>query len=154
MNNKDFNEVVHLIVKEDRRYEPGAYHFLRQALDYTLKKVSEREGAGTTRHITGRELAEGIRDFAIEQYGPMTRTLFNAWGIQRTADFGEMVFNLVDYKVFGKTDEDRREDFENLYDFEVAFDKPFRPKQLPRYYYRPGESRLNPQPASSQTPRA
>lgn len=154
MNNKDFNEVVHLIVRDDRRYEPGAYHFLRQALDYTLNKVREKEGASSTRHISGQELAEGIRDYALDQYGPMAKTLLNEWGITKTGDFGEMVFNLVDYKVFGKTEQDQKEDFQNLYSFDEAFLQPFRPEHPPRFYYRPGERRLNSVSSSSQTPRA
>ncbi|MDP0499780.1 MAG: hypothetical protein Q7P63_06725 [Verrucomicrobiota bacterium JB022] len=154
MNNKDFNEVVHLIVKEDRRYDPGAYHFLRQALDFTLNKVREKEGASNTRHISGQELAEGIREYALEQYGPMALTLLREWGLEKTEDFGEMVFNLVDYKVFGKTEQDRIEDFRDVYEFEDAFGRPFRPEHAPRFYYRPGETRLNSLSSSSQTPRA
>lgn len=121
-----FLEVVALIRKEDDRYATGAYVFLRQALDHTLKRIRKREG-GVTRHITGAELCEGIRDYGLEQYGPMARTLLEEWGIRSTEDFGEIVFNLIDYGIFGKTDEDSREDFRQIFTFEEAFSKPFRP---------------------------
>lgn len=128
MNGKNFNEVVQLIRRDDPRYELGAYHFIRQALDYTLKKVREEDGARATRHVSGVELSEGIRDYALEQYGPMTLTLLKEWGIERTEDFGEIVFNLVEYEVFGKTEDDRKEDFENVFEFPDAFEKPFLPQ--------------------------
>ncbi|MCC5834309.1 MAG: hypothetical protein JJU20_06210 [Opitutales bacterium] len=132
MNGKNFNEVVQLIRRDDPRYELGAYHFIRQALDYTLKKVREADGARSNRHVSGMELSEGIRDFALEQYGPMSRTLLKEWGIERTEDFGEIVFNLVEYEVFGKTEDDRKEDFVNVFDFADAFDKPFLPNKRHR----------------------
>lgn len=129
MSGKDFNEVVKVIVKNDRRYDIGAYHFVRKALDFTLKKLKDRRTTPEGSHVSGPELLEGIREFALDQYGPMTKTLFEEWGLRKTGDFGEIVFNLVDYGVFGKTEKDCRDDFRNLYDFESAFDKPFQPRQ-------------------------
>lgn len=142
MNGKNFNEVVQLIRRDDPRYEVGAYHFIRQALDYTLKKVREADGARSNRHVSGVELSEGIRDFALDQYGPMTLTLLNEWGIERTQDFGEIVFNLVDYEVFGKTEDDRKEDFVDVFDFSEAFEQPFLPED---------RERLLPTPRRGQT---
>lgn len=130
MNGKDFNEVVNLIVKDDPRYDKGAYHFVRQALDHTLKKSQGRRRADENRHVSGRELSEGIRDYALEQYGPMVLTLFQEWGLKGTEDFGEVVFNLVEYNVFGKTENDRKEDFKAVYDFEEVFSKPFQPMRV------------------------
>ncbi len=126
---KNFHEVIQLIRKEDKRYEAGAYLFMRAALDFTLKRIREREKAN--RHVTGQELCHGIRDYALEQYGPMALTLFKQWGIERTEDFGEIVFNLVEYGVFGKTDTDSPEDFRAVYDFEEVFGAPFRPAATP-----------------------
>ena len=127
MSGKNFHEVIQLIRKEDARYETGAYVFMRQALDHTLKGVLEKEQTEKHRHITGQEPCEGIREFALEQYGPMARTLLNEWGIRQTEDFGQIVFNLVEYGIFGKTEQDSVEDFNKVYDFEQAFDAPFRP---------------------------
>lgn len=125
---KDFQEVIKLIHKQDSRYHPASYLFLRKALDHTLQKVRsnspDREGS----HVTGGELLEGIRDYALRQYGPMTRTLLEHWGITSTLDFGHMVFNLVEYGVFGKTESDELKDFAEVYDFEKAFDGPFQPQ--------------------------
>ena len=129
MSGKDFGEVVNLIVKEDSRFDRDAYFFLRHGLDHTLNKVKEKEESDQLRHVTGQELCEGIREYAIEQFGPMTMTLMETWGLRKTADFGEMVFNLVEYGVFGKTESDRKEDFEDVYDFDGAFAQPFRPKK-------------------------
>ena len=129
MSGKNFHEVIQLIRKEDARYEAGAYTFMRQALDHTLKAILEKEQTEKHRHITGQELCDGIREFALDQYGPMTRTLLGEWGIQNTADFGQIVFNLVEYGIFGKTEHDSIEDFDNIYDFETAFDEPFRPSR-------------------------
>jgi uncharacterized repeat protein (TIGR04138 family) len=127
MQGKNFNEIVSLIHKEDPRYAPGAYHFMRHALDYTLQSLGGQGKKPLNRHISGAELSEGIRAFAIAQYGPMSHALLREWGIGRTEDFGEIVFNLVEYGVFGKTDDDSRHDFKNLYDFHSAFVAPFEP---------------------------
>ena len=131
MSGKNFTEVVELIAKEDSRFEKGAYFFVRKALDHTLKHV-KGEKPGTDRpanHVSGAELLEGIRQFALEQFGPMTITVFQHWGIVRCSDFGDVVFNLVDYGVFGKTEHDNREDFNDGYDFLDVFEKPFLPER-------------------------
>jgi len=127
MTGNNFNEVIDLICREDSRYDKGAYHFMRRALDHTLKQVMESESIQTGRHVSGQELCDGIREFALEQYGPMAMTLLNNWGIRSTEDFGEIVFNLVEYGVFGKTEKDSREDFKTVFDFEEAFVWPFLP---------------------------
>jgi len=127
MPGKNFHEVIQLIRKDDPRYESGAYVFMRQALDFTLRRIQEGEKSSKHRHVTGAELCEGIRDYALEQYGPMTRTLLEAWGIRGTEDFGHIVFNLVEFGIFGKTETDCLEDFNEVYTFKEAFEEPFRP---------------------------
>lgn len=130
MQDLEFAEIVGLIVKEDPRFDRKAYNFVRQALDHTVKEMKRRqpERAGKSQHVTGEELLNGIRDFALEQYGPLAKTVLNAWGIRRCADFGDIVFNLIEYNVFSKTESDRREDFAEIYDFDEVFVKPFQPK--------------------------
>lgn len=125
---KDFAEVVDLICEEDSRFEKGAYFFVRQALDHTVKEMGRTEKLVSGRHVSGGELLEGIRDFALAQYGPMAKTLFDNWNVRSCADFGEIVFKLVDYEVLGKTENDRLEDFSDGFDFEDAFVRPFLPK--------------------------
>jgi len=121
-----FEEAVAQILKEDPRYAPEAYPFIREALDFatqSLKKPSEGPG----RHVTAAELLEGIRQYALKEYGPMAMTVLNAWGIRQCTDFGQIVFNLVNKEFLGKTDDDSVRDFDGGYDFETAFRAPFTP---------------------------
>jgi uncharacterized repeat protein (TIGR04138 family) len=112
---RDFYQLVEDICAKDNRYKPDSYEFVMQALHFTQGKL-KREG-----HITGRELLEGIREFVIEQYGPMAKTVLNHWGITKTEDFGNIVFNLVENKLLSKTDTDSLGDFKDVYDFQVVF---------------------------------
>lgn len=138
MNGKDFNEVVNLILKQDGRYEKGAYHLLRQGLDFTLKRIQQESPAKRPRHVSGGELCKGLRDYILEQYGPMGATLLREWGIKGTEDFGRIVFNLVDYEVFAKTETDSIQDFENVFDFHEAFVRPFLPAGGKAHQHRRG----------------
>ena len=130
MPDLDFNEIVGLICKEDARFDRKAYSFIREGLDYAVKDLKKREAERSRQslHVSGVELLVGIRAFALEQYGPLAITVLNSWGITRCMDFGDLVFNLIDYNVFSRTEADRREDFSELYTFEDAFVKPFLPK--------------------------
>lgn len=129
MQDLDFDEVVTLIRKEDPRYDRRAYHFVRQGLDHTVKEIKQSQGERSRKslHVSGQELLQGLRAFALEQYGPMARAVLASWGVTRCSDFGDIVFNLIEYNVFSKTDADRREDFAEIYSFEEAFDRPFLP---------------------------
>jgi uncharacterized repeat protein (TIGR04138 family) len=82
---------------------------------------------GKIRHVTGQQLLAGIRDYALNEYGPMALTLFHEWGVQRGEDFGEIVFNMVENHLLAKTKKDSREDFKEGYDFDEAFRQPFLP---------------------------
>lgn len=133
MQDLDFNEIVGLICKEDPRYDRKAYAFLREGLDYAVKELKKKdaERAKSSLHITGAELLMGLRVYALDQFGPLAMTVLDAWGVRRCTDFGEMVFNLIEYNVFSKTEQDKKEDFSDIYTFEDAFVKPFLP-QAPR----------------------
>ncbi|MHC4176932.1 MAG: Minf_1886 family protein [Planctomycetota bacterium] len=140
------------LLKEDRRYAFEAYVFVFEALGYAQNVMemgtespsetadqphqesphqesphqeSEEEQA-TERHVSGRELCEAIRRFAVEQYGYMAKTVLNSWGINNTGDFGEIVFNLIRIGQMRKTARDCREDFNNVYDFDTAFKQEFK----------------------------
>ncbi len=126
-----FSDLLDEIHSKEPRYEKPAYVFVRGALDYTLQKMKERGELNEVRHISGQQLLEGIREFAIEQFGPMAYTVLDNWGIRETLDFGKIVFILIENGVLGKRDEDRVEDFEDGYDFEKAFLKPYEPKTVP-----------------------
>jgi uncharacterized repeat protein (TIGR04138 family) len=122
----NFEEIIETIVKNDPRYGSGAYQFLREALDHTQRTVA-KPVKGSGRHVSGRELMEGIREYALTQFGPMTMSVFSEWGIHRCEDFGELVFNLVESELLKKTETDSRDDFKGGYDFFQAFRKPFLP---------------------------
>lgn len=122
-----FQEAVEQLARTDRRYHEQAYYFLREGLDFSIKLL-QKPASGAGRHVSGTELLEGLRQFALQEYGPLARTVLRHWGITRCEDFGELVFNLVDAGVLGKTDQDKREDFAGGYDFSAAFLKPFLPR--------------------------
>ena len=128
---RDFDEVIRAIRKDDPRYARGAYYFLRQALDYSLKEMGKKGALDQSNHLSGQQLLEGIRLYAIEQYGPMARSVLEHWGVTNCRDFGNIVFNLVACRVLGKTDEDSPEDFNGGYNFKSAFDLPYCPSIKP-----------------------
>ena len=124
-----FAEALDSIVASDARYHREAYVFLRDALDFTTKQQQKMKGAAL-RHVAGPELLEGVRQYALKEFGPMTLSVFSYWGIHRCEDIGQMVFNLIAAGIFGKTDEDSMDDFKAVYDFQDAFVKPFQPQPL------------------------
>ena len=125
-----FSQAVARICARDRRYPPEAYLFLHEGLLRTLKKVQDLEKKN--RQITGAELSNGLREFALEQYGPLAMTILGRWNIRATRDFGELTFALLAAGLLGKTEEDKIEDFDNRFDFDSAFRAPFRPKPRAR----------------------
>jgi len=127
MQPSGFEEILDKILTQDTRYNRDAYLFLREALDYTQKSVP-KENKNAVRHVSGQELLAGIRDYALLQFGPMTLTLFEEWGVHRGEDFGEIVFNLVDNGLLSKTSQDSRADFKGGYDFSLTFRQPFLPR--------------------------
>ena len=105
------------VLTKDKRYDSESYSFVMSALTYTSKKLKKRG------HVSGQELLDGIKDYALEQFGPMARIVFEHWGIKTTDDFGEIVFNMINAGILGKTDQDSKLDFNNRYDFKDVFDK-------------------------------
>jgi len=128
MQEINFDDTVEIILSRDARYRREAYTFVREALDFTQKLIV-KENRGQIRHVSGQELLDGIRQFALQQFGPMTVTVLEEWGIRHCRDFGEIVFNMVETGLLAKTEHDSREDFQNGYDFTDAFRKPFWPAQ-------------------------
>jgi len=126
----DFDKAVEQIVQRDGRYHPDAYLFVRDALDQTQKSIVRVTKEGI-RHVSARELLDGIRTYGLQVYGPMTMLVLNDWGIRGCADFGEIVFNLIESGLFAKTEKDNREDFKAGFAFDEAFQKPFLPNSRP-----------------------
>jgi uncharacterized repeat protein (TIGR04138 family) len=138
-------DVAHPIIRlleEDRRYALDAYVFISEAMSYAqnvLAMGADRpteptpETAGELeepsrphRHVTGQEFCDAIRCYALEQYGYMAKTVLNSWGIHRTADFGQIVFNLIRVGQMRKTPSDSVVDFNDVYDFDTAFRQRFK----------------------------
>jgi uncharacterized repeat protein (TIGR04138 family) len=136
MQSINFEEIVEQIVERDPRYHRDAYVFLREALGYTQKVVGKAH-KGEVRHVSGRELLTGTREYALQQFGPMAITVLDEWGIRSTEDFGEMVFKMIENNLLAKTDTDTREDFKNGYDFIEVFKKPFMPSSKPAQETKP-----------------
>ncbi len=125
------------LVKEDRRYKLDAYAFVFDALHYAHNQLGmgadraagegEEEGEeAPERHLTGQQLCEAIRLYALEQYGYMAQCVLNSWGVRSTSDFGEIVFNLINIGHMRKTEDDVREDFDDVFDFESGLRQSFK----------------------------
>ena len=123
----NFEEGLQRLRDRDSRYQREAYLFLRETLEYAQKQLSVQTKT-KPRHLTGKELLEGIRTYALEQFGPMAKTVLNEWGVRTCEDVGEIVFNMVEVGLLSKTDTDSREDFKGGFDFDQAFCSPFRPR--------------------------
>jgi len=138
----DPSEAMAELLREDRRYKFDAYVFVFEALSYAQNVLGlgsenasepvegpaeneQDEPEGPQQHVTGQELCQAIRQYALQQYGYLAKTVLNSWGIHSTGDFGEIVFNLIRIGRMRKTKDDRREDFDDVYDFDTAFRQDF-----------------------------
>ena len=117
------------IVRRDRRYAYEAYEFMFEALGHTQRMVGrapdEDEVPGEEHHVSGKEILEGAVDLAREEFGFMARTVFQQWGVRRTDDVGEIVFNLIEANLLSKTDTDSRADFHDVFDLDRALTEGF-----------------------------
>jgi uncharacterized repeat protein (TIGR04138 family) len=112
-------ELLDRIQQRDRRYTREAYIFVHEALQFTVQRTG-RKG-----HVTGKELCEGLCQYALAQFGRLARTVLGHWGVRRSEDIGEIVFNMVEVGLLRKREEDRREDFAGVVDFGDALDRAF-----------------------------
>ncbi|MEE9394140.1 MAG: Minf_1886 family protein [Planctomycetota bacterium] len=117
---QDKADLIYQLVQEDGRYRGEAYDFTLEALNYTLASFRKKGRLG---HINGGELCEGIRDYAEQMFGFLTKSVFRLWGISRTEDFGEIVFSMIQVELLAKQDTDTKEDFANGFDFDEVFEK-------------------------------
>jgi uncharacterized repeat protein (TIGR04138 family) len=127
MQKSNFAQIVEDLRRKDGRYDVKAYTFVREGLDYTLKALKRTNPGNAQRHVSGKELLDGLRQYTLNEFGPMGKLVLNDWGIMDCNDFGQIVFNLVNSGVLGKSDNDRVEDFTEGFSFEDAFVKPFLP---------------------------
>ena len=119
---EDFLRELEEVAERDGRYAKAAYLFIYDALQHTVEKLGKSELPKDQRHIGGKDLLHGIGEFALDRFGPLALTVLEHWGVRRTQDFGDIVFNLVDAELMSKTDNDRPEDFVDVYDFSVELD--------------------------------
>jgi len=114
------------LLAEDTRFKLEAYQFIRESLQYAHEHLVTEETHGPgPRHVTGQQLCEACRLYAIEQFGYLAKIVLASWGIRSTSDFGELVYNLIRIEQMRKSDTDRREDFDDVYSFESAFEPEF-----------------------------
>ncbi|MDG2220396.1 MAG: hypothetical protein P8L85_03395 [Rubripirellula sp.] len=115
------------LLAEDKRFKLEAYQFIREALQYAHENSPTEESYGPTdsRHVTGQQLSESCRLYAIDQYGYLAKMVLGSWGIRSTSDFGDLVYNLIRIEQMRKSDTDRREDFNEVYSFDDAFEPEF-----------------------------
>jgi uncharacterized repeat protein (TIGR04138 family) len=111
--------IMDRIRPKERRYDERAYLFVLAALEFCQQRMEER------RHITGQELAVACRDLALERFGVMSKLVLDHWGIRSTLDIGHVVFTLVDLGLLLSQPNDSREDFEDVYDFDQAFERDY-----------------------------
>lgn len=118
------------IVRKDPRYPSEAYEFVYAALAHTQKRLKgltpRKASAEIENHVSGRELVEGIRDLALSEFGLMARTVFRFWGINKTDDFGELVFNLIEAGLMSRNNDDQRQDFHDVFDLDKALVNDYR----------------------------
>jgi uncharacterized repeat protein (TIGR04138 family) len=127
-----FNTKLAEVVRRDPRYAYEAYEFVFQALHHAQELLGRRPPAGAEpaaepeHHVSGPELLEGVRQLALQEFGLMARTVFRMWGIERTGDFGDIVFNLIEAELMTRTPDDARADFRNVYDLDEALTRGYR----------------------------
>jgi uncharacterized repeat protein (TIGR04138 family) len=120
------------LLREDPRYKLEAYHFIREALNYAQEELGmgappeyDSEQGVYEPHLTGQELCEAVRVYALEQFGFLAKVVLNSWGVKSTSDIGEIVYNLIRIGQMKKSKKDRREDFDDVYVFEEALQERF-----------------------------
>ena len=118
---------INRIVKENPRYSVDAYFFIQEAVAYTLALNSSSEDGHELKHVSCTQLVHGIKRFLLEQFGPLAIDVLKSWSINSTADFGKIVFTMIQYKILVGQKKDSPEDFIKAYDFYEEFIAKFLP---------------------------
>ena len=126
MQKPDFASTVDSILSASPRFDRNAYMFMRDVLDY-MASHERKNRARIKGHVSGQQLLEGVREFALAQFGPMVVTVFEYWGVTRCEDFGVIVYHLIGAGLLSKSETDSIEDFSGAYSFWDAFVKPYQP---------------------------
>ncbi len=114
-----------------KKFPPESFQFVQEGLSHTVSAMhsggatsgaTSADPSDESNHVDGQQLCLGLRDYAIDRYGKLARTVLRRWGITQTADFGRIVFAMIEVGLMRKTDEDSYDDFVDVYDFDEAFD--------------------------------
>ena len=125
--NQATKKTIEQVIDEQGLYPREAFDFVRRGLSYTVERVhAALTDPDASRHVSGRQLCEGLREYALAQWGRLARTVLRRWNINRTEDFGQIVFTLVESGEMSSTDEDHVEDFNHVYEFVKAFEQGYR----------------------------
>ena len=117
--------------KAGGEFPPEAFQFVRDGLSHTVGMIHGQHGeemasdemaADESRHVDGQQLCLGLRDYAVDRYGKLAKAVLGKWGIRETADFGRIVFAMIEVGLMRKTDDDSLDDFVDVFDFAEAFD--------------------------------
>ncbi|MBL8028626.1 MAG: hypothetical protein JNL74_19540 [Fibrobacteres bacterium] len=109
---------IEALSRNGGRYRTQAYFFILTALEFTARKLERHDKEGRERHVTGQELSHGIKEYALQEFGPTARLVFTHWGINSTYDFGRIVYDLIGVGLLGKNDEDSMDDFKDVFDMD------------------------------------
>ncbi len=112
---------------------PGAFAFVVEGLRFAVEQVYKARARGgdvseqrgfvieESRHVTGQQLSVALKVLAQTRYGMMAGTVLRHWGLRGTADFGAIVYAMIDRGDMRRSDDDRFEDFVGVYDFDEVF---------------------------------
>lgn len=106
---------------KDGRYAPEAFRFLFEALPHAVRLAGKEKAEGTSKHVTGQEVLEGMRVHAEQLFGPLAGAVWRSWGVRETLDWGRVVFLLVDHGLLNRQESDRVEDFGAGFDYDEVF---------------------------------
>jgi uncharacterized repeat protein (TIGR04138 family) len=112
-------------------YPVDALRFVQAGFGHAAKSDAERtrrmeavaleELDRPEKHMSGQHLCFRLAEFAIEQYGLMAPLVLRSWNIERTDDFGRIVYALIELGYLRKSPDDSIEDFRGVYDFAEVF---------------------------------
>jgi uncharacterized repeat protein (TIGR04138 family) len=117
------------LTRDDPRYAYEAYEFVCDAVSYTQEMLGrsprEEDDPDADYHVSGEELVRGACELAVLEFGMMAPVVFRQWGIRKTDDLGNIVFNLIRAERLSKSDRDGPEDFHDLFDLNKALAEGF-----------------------------
>src|SRR5690349_19648804 len=117
---------IEQIVDDGDYFSADAYRFVEEGLSFTVQRIHRERTPAQGRHISGQQLCEGLRDYAIGRWGMMARTVLKRWGVTSTMDFGRIVYILIENGRLAKTEQDSIEDFRNVFDFATTLESSYR----------------------------